>query len=134
MEINNIYQNQYKTDVKMSESFNAFWARNGVKSKDDVVKVLIYSVFDLLNSDLAKSVSDANANQTVLDRTEFRDLMEVMTKIIGKYINTDTKNPFIDQNTTTTRLRELIVEEVVKCISQVGDELKEKSKDRSDFI
>lgn len=80
--VNNKYRNNFKTEDSIHGSFNEYWDKNPIKSKDDSVKVAVRGVYNALDDILREKSDQENHNRVVFDRVEFTDLLNVVAKIL----------------------------------------------------
>jgi hypothetical protein len=133
--VNNKYRNNFKTEDSIHGSFNEYWDKNPIKSKDDSVKVAVRGVYNALDDILREKSDQENHNRVVFDRVEFTDLLNVVAKILDKYGKIQ-KSDFEETNETVReKIRVRIIEEFGKCLSEISPpgkkiELDDKSREK----
>ena len=116
---NNKYRNNYRTENRLHGSFDEYWDKNPVKSKNDSVKVAVRGVFNALDDILREKADQENYNRAVFDRAEFTDLLNAVAKILDKYGKIQ-KSDFEETNETVReKIRARIVEEFGKCLAEI---------------
>lgn len=115
--INNNYRNQYKVVKGMKNSFDAYWSKSGVKNDD--VRVVMESLFNLLDDDIRNTTQDNDYNQTILDRTEFKDLFKIIEDILENYLSIEESDLKYTTDVVRSRIKSQINEEITSCLKKV---------------
>ena len=115
--INNNYRNQYKVVKGMKNSFDAYWSKSGIKNDD--VRVVMESLFNLLDDDIRNTTQDNDYNQTILDRIEFKDLFKIIEDILENYLSIEESDLKYTTDVVRSRIKSQINEEITSCLKKV---------------
>lgn len=96
----------------MKNSFEAFWARNGVESENDQIKKVVETIYNILNSDIFTTLEEDDANQTIIDREEFSELLQLITQVLKKYIDVENIDFIQTTSIIQARVQKLITDAI----------------------
>ena len=123
--INNKYNGQYESNRKLSGTFDAYWSLYGydIEHKNPAIKAVIRSIYNILNDDLKYSLDDQNKNQTIFDRVEFRELCNVVSKLLDQYIDVKESDVKYTPDIIQQKLTNAIQKEFVNHLEKIkGDQ------------